>query len=95
MANDEQRFRNPFRSEQDAFRLLVIIGVSVLAIVLAWRLGGSWAGVPVTVVLLAAATRATFRWLRQALGERDDGDPPSDREQRERGYSAGGTAEAD
>jgi hypothetical protein len=95
MADDQQPFRNPFRSERDAFRLLVIIGLAVLAIVLAWRLGGPFAGVPVTLALLAVATRATVRWLRQALGERDDGDPPADREQRERGYAAESAAEAD
>ena len=64
-------FRNPFRSEQDAFRLLVIIGVSIAAIVIAAKLGGAWAGVPVTLILLALATRATFRWLKVAVSERD------------------------
>ncbi len=64
-------FRNPFRSEQDAFRLLVIIGVSIAAIVIAAKLGGAWVGVPVTLLLLALATRATFKWLKVAVSERD------------------------
>ncbi len=64
-------FRNPFRSEEDAFRLLVIIGVSIAAIVIAAKLGGAWAGVPVTLILLALATRATFKWLKVAVSERD------------------------
>ena len=64
-------FRNPFRSEEDAFRLLVIIGVSIAAIVIAAKLGGAWAGVPVTLLLLALATRATFKWLKVAVSERD------------------------
>lgn len=66
-------FRNPFRSEADAFRLLVIIGLSIAAIVVAAQLGGAWAGVPVTLILLAVATRATLRWLKVAIGERDAG----------------------
>jgi hypothetical protein len=64
-------WRNPFRSEADAFRLLVIIGVSVAAVVIAAKLGGAWAGVPVALILLAVATRATLRWLKVAVGERD------------------------
>lgn len=65
--------RNPFRSEQDAFRLLLIIGAAVLGIVVAATLGGPWVGVPVAVILGAVATRATYRWLREALGEREEG----------------------
>jgi hypothetical protein len=64
-------WRNPFRSEADAFRLLVIIAVSVGAVVIAAKLGGVWAGVPVALILLALATRATLRWLKVAVGERD------------------------
>jgi hypothetical protein len=63
----ENELRNPFRSEADAFRLLVIIGISIAAIVAAAALGGAQVGVPVALILLAAATRASFRWLRQSL----------------------------
>lgn len=66
----EPRIRNPFRSEADAFRLLVIVALGVLAIVLAAELGGPWLGVPVTLVLVALATRASVRWLRLALEPR-------------------------
>ncbi|MGB2852195.1 MAG: hypothetical protein WBB30_03175 [Solirubrobacterales bacterium] len=73
--------RNPFRSEADAFRLLVIIGVSIAAIVAAAALGGATVGVPVALILLAAAVRASFRWLRQSLQapeeDPDGGQPPS------------------
>jgi len=72
MEGDQGRLRNPFKSEQDAFRLLVIIGLGVLTIVVAAALGGPWAGGPVAIVLLVAATRATYRWLRQALAERPE-----------------------
>jgi hypothetical protein len=63
----EPPLRNPFRSEADAFRLLVIVGVSVAAIVAAAALGGPWLGVPVAVILIAAGIRASYRWLRRSL----------------------------
>lgn len=81
----EPPLRNPFRSEADAFRLLVIVGVSVAAIAAAAALGGPWLGVPVAVILIAAGTRASYRWLRRSLeapatGEgRPDGEGASER----------------
>jgi hypothetical protein len=63
--------RNPFRSEQDAFRLLVLIGLGVLAVVLTATLAGGWAGLAVALILLAIAARATFRWLRASVAERE------------------------
>lgn len=75
---EEPRLRNPFRSEADAFRLLVIIGLSVLAVVVATLLGGAWLGVPVAVVLVALGARAGYLWLRQALGE--EAEPEWDRD---------------
>lgn len=71
MDDGERPLRNPFRSEQDAFRLLVIVGGAVAAIVLAATLGGPWVGVPVAAVLIAAGLRASARWLRRAIAERD------------------------
>ncbi len=70
-ARPKQPMRNPFRSEADAFRLLVIIGVAVAVIALAEPLGGPWVGVPVAVIIFAAAIRATWRWFRVALSERE------------------------
>lgn len=68
--------RNPFRSEADAFRLLVIIGLGVLAVVVAAAVGGGWVGLGVAVVLLAVAARATFRWLRASVAERESAPEP-------------------
>lgn len=64
---DDRPLRNPFRSEADAFRLLVIIGIAVGVVVIAASIGGAWLGFPVAVLLLAVGTRACFRWLRQSL----------------------------
>ena len=63
--------RNPFRSEQDAFRLLVLIGLGALAIVLAAKLAGGWIGLAVALILLAIAARATFRWVRASVAQRE------------------------
>lgn len=63
----EDRLRNPFRSEADAFRLLLIIGAGVLSVVVAAAIAGAWLAVPVAVVLLALAARASYRWLQRAL----------------------------
>ena len=65
----DRELRNPFRSEADAFRLLLLIGLGVLAVVLAAVLGGGWVGLGVAVVLLAIAGRATFRWLQASVAE--------------------------
>lgn len=71
--DQQQPFRNPFRSEADAFRLLVIIGVAVAVIVAAAKLGGPWVGVPVAVIVLGLGVRASALWLKVALTERDSG----------------------
>lgn len=67
----EQRLRNPFRNEADAFRLLLIIGGGIAAVVVAALVGGAWLGVPVAAVLLALAARASYRWLRISLAAGD------------------------
>ena len=68
---EPQRLRNPFRSESDAFRLLVIIGIAIAVMVAAAKLGGPWIGVPVAVVVFGIGIRASFRWLRLAVSDRD------------------------
>ena len=68
---EDRELRNPFRSEADAFRLLLLIGLGVLAVVLAAVLGGGWVGLAVAVALLAIAARATFRWLQASVAERE------------------------
>ena len=69
----EPQLRNPFRSEADAFRLLIIVIVAVTAVVAASALAGPWVGLIVALVLLAVAGRATYRWLRISVSERESG----------------------
>ncbi len=68
----EQRLRNPFRSETDAFRLLGLIGAGIAAIVIAAAVGGAAVGVPVAVILGAFATRASYRWISQQIEAPDE-----------------------
>jgi hypothetical protein len=68
----DRPLRNPVRSEADAFRLLVLIGLGVAAIVVAAALGGALVGVPVAVILIGLAIRASFRWTRQQVAAPDD-----------------------
>jgi uncharacterized membrane protein YjjP (DUF1212 family) len=67
----EQRLRNPFRNEADAFRLLLILGAGIVAVVVAALVGGAWLGVPMAAVLVAIAARASYRWLRASLAAGD------------------------
>lgn len=69
---DEKPLRNPFRSEPDAFRLLLIVGAAVAVVVIAAKLGGAAAGGPVALILLAIAARASYTWLRISLQEREE-----------------------
>ncbi len=70
-ADERPALRNPFRSESDAFRLLVIIGVAIAVMIAAVKLGGPWVGIPVVVLVFGAGIRATFRWLRLAVADRE------------------------
>jgi len=76
--SSERPPRNPFRSEADAFRLLVIIGASVATIAAAAALGGPWLGVPIAVILLGVGARASYRWLRRSIKAPNEAQSPGD-----------------
>lgn len=59
--------RNPFRSEAEAYRFLFLTIAACTVVVLASLLGGAWAGVPVWLVVTAAAA---FFYLRQGRAGR-------------------------
>lgn len=67
----EQPLRNPFRSEADAFRLLVIVGLAFAAVIAAALLAGPLLAVPVGLVLAFLGARASWRWLRLSLSPRE------------------------
>ena len=60
--------RNPFRSEADAFRLLVIVGIAGAVVIAVALVAGSLAGALVGLVLLCVGGFYAWRWTRAALG---------------------------
>lgn len=58
--------RNPFRSEAEAFRFLLVTVAAFAAIAAASLLGGAWVGVPVWAVLTAVAATFYFQQQRSA-----------------------------
>lgn len=70
--------RNPFRSEADAFRLLVIVAVAALAVIAAAALIGPGAGAIVAAALLIAAIWAIVQWLREGLAPAGNAEAPQE-----------------
>lgn len=59
--------RNPFRSEADAFRLLVIVGVAAAGVIVVALVAGSLPGALVGLVLLCVGGVYAWRWTRAAV----------------------------
>ena len=68
----EPEMRNPFRSEADAFRILVMIVVAGAIVIAAAVLVGSWLGVTLALIGFAIGVKETIGWLRVGLGEPDE-----------------------
>ena len=79
----EQQMRNPFQSEADAFRVLVIIVLAALIVIAAAVLISQTVGAILAVIAIAAGLWKSFGWLRVALGEPEgepEGTTPADRD---------------
>ena len=72
---EEKQARNPFRSEADAFRVLVIIVIVAAIVIAAALLVGSWLGFVLALIAIALGIRSTIGWLRDGLAEREEGPP--------------------
>ena len=70
MSEPAQEMRNPFRSEADAFRILVMIVVAAAAVIAAAVLVGTWLGVVLALVACGLGLYASVGWLRVGLRER-------------------------
>lgn len=68
----EPEMRNPFRSEADAFRVLVIIVVAAAIVIVAALLVGDWLGAILGLIAIALGIKSTVGWLRVGLSERDE-----------------------
>jgi len=64
--------RNPFRSEADAFRILVIIVAVAAVVIAAALLVASWLGAVLGLVAIAIGAIKSIGWLRVGLGEPDE-----------------------
>ena len=72
--------RNPFRSEADAFRVLVMIVVAGGVVIASAVLISTTVGAVLALIAILIGIWATIGWLRVALSERDEepdpGPPP-------------------
>ncbi len=73
----EPQMRNPFRSEADAFRVLVIIVIAAAIVIAGAVLVASWLGAVLAAIAVALGVRATIGWLRVGLGEPAEEDEPA------------------
>ena len=64
--------RNPFRSEADAFRIVVMIVVAGAIVIGSALLISSTVGAILALIAILIGAWATVGWLRVALSERDE-----------------------
>lgn len=75
----EPGMRNPFRSEADAFRVLVMIVVAAAIVIAGALLVGSWLGALLGLIAIVLGLKSTIGWLRVGLQEREE--PPPEGEE--------------
>ena len=76
---EQREWRNPFKNEADAFRILVMFMVAAGLVVAAAELVGSWAGIVLGLVAALVGLWAAANWLRVGLGENDESEDPGSR----------------
>ncbi len=69
---EEREWRNPFKNEGDAFRILVMFMIAAGLVIAAAELIGSWAGLLLGAVAALIGLWAAASWLRVGLRENDD-----------------------
>jgi hypothetical protein len=70
----EKELRNPFQSEEDAFRILVMIIAVAVVVIACAVLISSTLGVILGVIAIAFGLWHAGRWLIQMLDEPDEDD---------------------
>ncbi len=68
----DQEMRNPFQSEEDAFRVFVIIAAAAVIVIASAVLISQTLGAILAVIAIALGLWKSAGWLRVALGEPDD-----------------------
>ena len=64
--------RNPFRNEEDAFRVLVVVAAAAAAVIAVAVLISSTAGAILGAIAIAIGLWKTVAWLSAALGDPDE-----------------------
>jgi len=73
----DKDLRNPFQSEEDAFRILVMIIAAAVIVIGSAILISKTLGAILAVIAVGFGLWRAGDWLRQMLGAPDDEDPPS------------------
>lgn len=69
---EPSEWRNPFRNESDAFRLLVIIVAAAAVVIAAAEIVGTWLGLILGAIAISVGLWAAIGWLRVGLAENDE-----------------------
>ena len=72
MTRAEKPLRNPFKREQDAFRLLVIVGAAAAIVIAVALLVNATAGALLGLIFVLIGGSMALKWLRVQLEARDD-----------------------
>jgi hypothetical protein len=73
-----EQMRNPFRKEEDAFRVLVIIVVAAAIVIASAVLISRTLGAILAAIAITIGLWKTVGWLGSALGEPDEEQAPSE-----------------
>ena len=71
----DRELRNPFQSEEDAFRILVMIIAAAVIVIACAVLVSTTLGAILAVIAIAVGLWRAGGWLGQMLGAPDDDDP--------------------
>ena len=74
MTPADPHLRNPFKREQDAFRLLVIVGIAAFLVIAVALLVNTTAGALLGLIFVLIGGSMALKWLRLQLEEQDDGE---------------------
>jgi predicted PurR-regulated permease PerM len=73
----EKDIRNPFQSEEDAFRILVMIIAAAVIVIACAVLISTTLGAILAAIAIAIGLWRSAGWLKVMLGAPDEEDPPA------------------
>ena len=72
MDSSDKPLRNPFKREQDAFRLLVIVGAAAVVVIAVALLVNATAGALLGLIFALVGGSMALKWLRLQLQAPDE-----------------------